>query len=76
MEQEVKVTILGTAQDAGIPQAGCSCERCLNAHNHLNLRKYPVSIGIEGIDGSKHLIETGGKQNKRRNFIWNALFRI
>ena len=57
MEQEVKVTILGTAQDAGIPQAGCSCERCLNAHNHLNLRKYPVSIGIEGIDGSKHLIE-------------------
>jgi len=57
MGQEVNVTILGTAQDAGIPQAGCSCKRCLNAHNHPNLRKYPVAIGIIGIDGSKHLIE-------------------
>jgi len=57
MQQEVNVTILGTAQDAGIPQAGCSCDRCLNAHNHSNHKKYPVSIGIEGIDGSKHLIE-------------------
>ena len=46
MGQEVNVTILGTAQDAGIPQAGCSCKRCLNAHNHPKLRKYTVDIGI------------------------------
>ena len=57
MTPRVIVTILGTAQDAGIPQAGCSCDRCLNAHNNQNLKKYPVSIGIQGIDGSKHLIE-------------------
>ena len=45
MTPRVIVTILGTAQDAGIPQAGCSCDRCLSAHNNQNLKKYPVSIG-------------------------------
>jgi pyrroloquinoline quinone biosynthesis protein B len=57
MEPGVTVTILGIAQDAGIPQAGCSCERCLNAHENPELKRYPVSIGIQGVDGSKHLIE-------------------
>lgn len=57
MQPPVIVTILGTAQDAGIPQAGCACNRCLNAHNNPDLKKYPVSIGIQGTDGSKHLIE-------------------
>ncbi|MDE0954174.1 MAG: MBL fold metallo-hydrolase [Candidatus Poseidoniales archaeon] len=57
MEPQVIVTILGTAQDAGIPQAGCSCDRCLKAHDYAELKKYPVSIGIQGVDGSKHLIE-------------------
>ncbi|MBT4475631.1 MAG: hypothetical protein HOC68_04885 [Euryarchaeota archaeon] len=57
MEPEIIVTILGIAQDAGIPQAGCSCERCLNAHENPGLKRYPVSLGIEGCDGSKHLIE-------------------
>ena len=51
------VTILGTAQDGGIPQAGCSCNRCKDAHNDLKMRKFPVSMGIQGNDGSKHIIE-------------------
>ena len=57
MASGVSVTILGTAQDGGIPQAGCSCQRCLDAHRDLKLRKYPVSLGILGIDGTKHIIE-------------------
>tara|TARA_B100000902_G_scaffold155182_1_gene151606 strand:+ start:8248 stop:9135 length:888 start_codon:yes stop_codon:yes gene_type:complete len=57
MAAGVSVTILGTAQDGGIPQAGCSCERCKKAHKDLELRKYPVSLGILGADGSKHIVE-------------------
>ena len=57
MASGVSVTILGTAQDGGIPQAGCSCQRCLDAHRDLKLRKYPVSLGILGVDGTKHIIE-------------------
>ncbi len=56
---EIEVVILGTAQDGGIPQAGCSCSNCIAAHTDNNLRRNPVSCGINGIDGSFHLIEAG-----------------
>jgi pyrroloquinoline quinone biosynthesis protein B len=54
---EVIVSILGVAQDGGIPQAGCNCKRCLSAHENLDLRKFPVSCGVIGIDDSFHMIE-------------------
>ena len=77
MASEVSVTILGVAQDGGIPQAGCSCKRCQEAHKNLNLRKYPVSLGILGIDETKHIIETT-KNLSEQLMIWtpngNELF--
>lgn len=77
MAAGVSVTILGTAQDGGIPQAGCSCQRCLDAHRDLKLRKYPVSLGILGVDGTKHIIEIT-KNLSEQLVIWtpdqNELF--
>jgi pyrroloquinoline quinone biosynthesis protein B len=77
MASGVCVTILGTAQDGGIPQAGCSCQRCLDAHRDLKLRKYPVSLGILGVDGTKHIIEIT-KNLSEQLVIWtpdkNELF--
>ena len=77
MASGVSVTILGTAQDGGIPQAGCSCRRCLDAHRDLKLRKYPVSLGILGVDGTKHIIEIT-KNLSEQLLIWtpdkNELF--
>ena len=77
MASGVSVTILGTAQDGGIPQAGCSCQRCLDAHRNLKLRKYPVSLGILGVDGTKHIIEIT-KNLSEQLVIWtpdkNELF--
>ena len=77
MMSGVSVTILGTAQDGGIPQAGCSCRRCLDAHRDLKLRKYPVSLGILGVDGTKHIIEIT-KNLSEQLVIWtpdkNELF--
>ena len=54
---EISVLILGVAQDGGIPQAGCNCKRCLSAHENLDLRKFPVSCGVIGVDNSFHMIE-------------------
>jgi pyrroloquinoline quinone biosynthesis protein B len=71
MVSGVSVTILGTAQDGGIPQAGCSCERCNEAHKDLKLRKYPVSLGIIGADGSKHIIEVT-KNLSEQLMIWST----
>ena len=71
MMSGVSVTILGTAQDGGIPQAGCSCRRCQEAHRDLKLRKFPVSLGILGIDGTKHIIEIT-KNLSEQLVIWTS----
>ena len=55
----IEVTILGIAQDGGVPQTGCSCENCISAHINHKLRKSAVSCGVRGIDDSLHLIEVG-----------------
>ena len=54
---EVTLTILGIAQDGGVPHAGCSCARCMSAHADPSLRRHPVACGVRGGDGSLHLIE-------------------
>ena len=53
----VEVVVVGIAQDGGVPQAGCSCERCVSALNDPSKILYPVSCVIRGLDGSVHLIE-------------------
>ena len=53
----VELVILGVAQDGGVPQAGCSCQRCIDALVDPSLRRNPVACGVRGADGSLHLIE-------------------
>jgi len=55
--EKARVVILGIAQDGGVPQAGCACERCMAVHNGLQPELFPVSLGITDKDGSFHLIE-------------------
>ena len=38
--------LLGTAQDAGVPQAGCACERCRRAHADPARRRLAVALGL------------------------------
>ena len=53
---EVRVTVLGTAQDGGFPQPGCQRDCCVSNIAQTNPRT-PVALGITGLDGSHHLIE-------------------
>jgi len=53
----VTLTVLGIAQDGGVPHAGCECSNCMDAHDNPMLRRHPVACGIVGSDGSMHLIE-------------------
>ncbi len=48
------VIVLGTAQDAGIPQAGCGCPACVVARECRELQRRPSCLGI--VDP-----ETGGR---------------
>jgi len=70
--RDVRVTVLGTAQDGGVPQPGCARECCLRVRANDALRRHPVSLGIVGTDGSTHLIEasrTIGEQFE----IWHSV---
>ena len=54
---DVELVVVGIAQDGGVPQAGCVCERCVVALKDESRRFHPVSCIIRGSDGSIHLIE-------------------
>jgi pyrroloquinoline quinone biosynthesis protein B len=47
----VTATLLGTAQDGGIPQAGCSCPRCDAAWNDASRARRAVCLGLS--DGAR-----------------------
>ena len=51
----VTVTLLGTAQDGGRPQAGCQLDCCSDLSP--DKYRYPVSLGIVDQNGHGHLIE-------------------
>ena len=65
---EVRVTVLGTAQDGGFPQPGCQ-KNCCHDEPEQSLHRYPVSLGIVGIDGTHHMIEASRMMGKQFR-IW------
>ncbi len=42
----VEVVMLGTAQDGGVPQAGCGCEMCSLANIDANKKQFVSSLGV------------------------------
>jgi pyrroloquinoline quinone biosynthesis protein B len=43
---QTEAILLGTAQDGGLPQAGCSCAHCTLARNAPAHRRWVVSLGL------------------------------
>ena len=70
--RDVRVTVLGTAQDGGVPQPGCARECCLRVRANDALRRHPVSLGIVGADGSTHLIEASRSIGEQFE-IWHSV---
>ena len=54
---EVRVVLVGIAQDGGVPQAGCGCDRCVAALSDPSKVLHPACCLVKGSDGSFHLIE-------------------
>ncbi len=42
----IKAILLGTAQDAGVPQAGCTCPNCKRAWENPDHRRLVVCVGL------------------------------
>ena len=49
----VQAYLLGTAQDAGIPQAGCACENCRRAHADASVRRLVACLGLADLAARK-----------------------
>jgi len=45
--------LLGNAQDAGLPQAGCGCENCAAAWRDPSRRKYVSALGLLDADSGQ-----------------------
>ena len=60
-EMTVEAILLGTAQDGGVPQAGCYCANCAPARTDPTRRKLVVCLGL-----------VGGARN-RRGSLWRAM---
>ncbi len=44
--ENIRVKILGTAQDAGVPQANCYCDHCQAARQHTANRRYAAAMAL------------------------------
>ncbi len=44
-------TLLGSAQDGGVPQAGCRCAHCAAALADREFERLPASLALRGPDG-------------------------
>lgn len=46
------VIILGTAQDGGLPHAGCRCRQCERGRREAGFRRLPAAVGIRSGDAT------------------------
>ncbi|MDG1252993.1 MAG: MBL fold metallo-hydrolase [Schleiferiaceae bacterium] len=66
---QIRVHVLGTAQDAGRPQAGCTQPCCLDSHGQARPHEPVVSLGITQEKGPAFLLEATPDFSAQ----WNAL---
>lgn len=50
----VEVILLGIAQDAGVPQAGCGCDRCVQALTDSSMRAQAACLGFIDRDSNQY----------------------
>ena len=68
----MEVTLLGVAQDGGYPQVGCLKDCCEDARRSPELSKMPVTLGIQGLDGTCHIIEAS-RMMAGQFELWNSV---
>ncbi len=71
MDDAVRVTLLGVAQDGGLPQAGCTAACCTAAINNPKLAASPSSLGITTAEGRRILIDATRDLASQLN-LWRA----
>jgi pyrroloquinoline quinone biosynthesis protein B len=71
----IRVHVLGTVQDGGLPQPGCSCGNCKNARADPLRRRRVVSVAVEGASGKTFLIDAGPDFREQSDLLAKATNR-
>lgn len=66
----VEVVILGSAQDGGVPHAGCLCASCRAARDDPRQRRRPASLGIRSGDDWL-MIDATGAFEEQMHMLWS-----
>lgn len=64
----VSVTLLGTAQDGGVPQVGCFLPCCSRTQTK---QRFPVALGLTDSNGRHHLFEASRHMGEQLR-IWGV----
>lgn len=62
-------TILGTAQDGGLPHAGCLCDHCQRARTDVTFRRLPAAAGIVA-GGRRLMIDATSMFEEQNHRLW------
>jgi pyrroloquinoline quinone biosynthesis protein B len=65
------LVVLGTAQDGGLPHAGCLCRNCSTARNDPTFERLPASIGLVAADESL-MVDATSAFERQVHRLWRA----
>lgn len=66
-----RLIVLGSAQDGGLPHAGCLCAQCERARSEPSFRRLPAALGIVG-DGGYAIVDATGALAEQLHAAWRA----
>lgn len=67
-----EIIVLGSAQDGGLPHAGCLCRNCQSARSVWRLRRLPVSLGVISGDNAL-LVDATSAFAEQVHRLWTCL---
>lgn len=77
MKARTKLMVLGSAQDGGVPQAGCYCPVCKRARANADCRRLAPSIAIYNEEaGFCYLIDASPDLSEQIDRIYEAIPRV
>lgn len=65
-----RFVLLGTAQDGGLPHAGCACVQCSHARAEPAFRRHPAAAGIVSA-GQRLMIDATSAFAEQEELLWS-----
>jgi pyrroloquinoline quinone biosynthesis protein B len=71
MSTSLKIKVIGTAQDGGVPQPNCKCENCIDAYKDASLRRNAASLALLVPDEEQYYLIDATPDFKEQLYVIN-----